>query len=49
MNTFGFIGMGNMGNAMLNGLLKEVPAHAVRFTEMLTSMCRSLTYQKQMQ
>ena len=33
MNTFGFIGMGNMGNAMLNGLLKEVPAHAIRFTD----------------
>ena len=33
MNTFGFIGMGNMGNAMLNGILKEVPAHAIRFTD----------------
>lgn len=33
MNTFGFIGMGNMGNAMLNGLLKNVPSRAVRFTD----------------
>lgn len=33
MNTFGFIGMGNMGHAMLNGLLKEIPANQIRFTD----------------
>lgn len=33
MNTFGFIGMGNMGSAMLNGLLKEVETNRIMFTD----------------
>lgn len=33
MNTFGFIGMGNMGHAMLNGLLKEFSVNQIMFTD----------------
>ena len=33
MNTFGFIGMGNMGRAMLNGLLKDFSANQILFTD----------------
>lgn len=32
MNTFGFIGMGNMGHAMLTGLLKNYDAGQIAFT-----------------
>ncbi|MGN0375114.1 MAG: pyrroline-5-carboxylate reductase [Butyrivibrio sp.] len=33
MNTFGFIGMGNMGHAMLNGILKEFNTNQIMFTD----------------
>ena len=33
MNTFGFIGMGNMGSAMLNGLLKKISSDCLLFTD----------------
>lgn len=33
MNTFGFIGMGNMGRAMLNGLLKDFSTNQILFTD----------------
>ncbi len=33
MNTFGFIGMGNMGHAMLNGILKRFDANQIMFTD----------------
>ena len=33
MNTFGFIGMGNMGRAMLNGLLKEFGTNQLLLTD----------------
>jgi len=33
MNTFGFIGMGNMGRAMLNGILHEYDPAQISFTD----------------
>lgn len=33
MNTFGFIGMGNMGRAMLNGLLRKFDSNQLLFTD----------------
>ncbi len=33
MNTFGFIGMGNMGHAMLNGLIRAYNANQIMFTD----------------
>ena len=33
MNTFGFIGMGNMGRAMLNGILHKYDASQILFTD----------------
>ncbi len=33
MNTFGFIGMGNMGHAMLNGIIRTFDASQIMFTD----------------
>ncbi len=33
MNTFGFIGMGNMGRAMLNGIMRTFDTNQIMFTD----------------
>lgn len=33
MNTFGFIGMGNMGHAMLNGIMRKFDSSQIVFTD----------------
>lgn len=43
MNTFGFIGMGNMGSAMLNGLLKEIPSECLMFTDAFEPVRKSVS------
>ena len=43
MNTFGFIGMGNMGSAMLNGLLKENSAESLVFTDACEAVRNSVS------
>lgn len=35
MNTFGFIGMGNMGHAMLSGIMNEFNADQIMFTDVV--------------